>query len=157
MAHIHELIDFTIATFIVHKGKVIFIHHKQLNKWLPVGGHIELVENPEEGLFREIKEETGLTKDKLTVLSSKPKYKSSEQKYLFTPNLLDIHKISESHQHIGIMYFVRSSSDKIKHAKDEHNHIRWLTKSDLKRKEYQIRDDIVYAAEKAIELEASFK
>lgn len=157
MVHIHKLIDFTVSVFIVHKGKVIFVHHKRLSKWLPIGGHIELDEDPEQGLFRETEEETGLTKEKLVVLSEKPKFESVEQKYLFTPNLLDIHKINDEHRHIGLIYFVRSNSQKLELAKDEHNHVRWLTRKDLKNKKYRLRDDIVYAAEKAIELEAIFK
>jgi 8-oxo-dGTP pyrophosphatase MutT (NUDIX family) len=36
------------------------INHKQLNKWLAIGGHIELNEDPDEALFREGKEECGL-------------------------------------------------------------------------------------------------
>ena len=47
MAHIHEKIDFTVAIFVVHEGKVLLIHHRNLNKWLPLGGHIELDEDPE--------------------------------------------------------------------------------------------------------------
>ena len=45
MAHIHEKIDFTVAIFVVFQGKVLVIHHRQLDKWLPLGGHIELDED----------------------------------------------------------------------------------------------------------------
>ena len=46
MAHIHEKIDFTVAIFVVHDGKILLIHHRKLDKWLPLGGHIELDEDP---------------------------------------------------------------------------------------------------------------
>ena len=42
MAHIHEKIDFTVAIFVVHEDRILLIHHRKLNKWLPLGGHIEL-------------------------------------------------------------------------------------------------------------------
>ena len=42
MPHIHEQIDFTVAIFVVHQGKVLVIHHRKLDRWLPLGGHIEL-------------------------------------------------------------------------------------------------------------------
>ena len=58
MAHIHEKIDFVSTAIIVHRDKVLLVHHRGLKLWLPVGGHIELDEDPEEALFREIKEET---------------------------------------------------------------------------------------------------
>lgn len=46
MPHIHPLIDFTVGAFIVNNGRVALIHHKELKKWLSVGGHIELDEDP---------------------------------------------------------------------------------------------------------------
>ncbi|RLS89050.1 MAG: NUDIX domain-containing protein, partial [Planctomycetota bacterium] len=60
MAHIHEKIDFTVAVFVVHEKKVLVIHHKKLDKWLPLGGHIELDEDPEQAALRETLEESGL-------------------------------------------------------------------------------------------------
>jgi len=60
MAHIHEKIDFTVAIFVVHDRKILLIHHRKLDKWLPLGGHIELDEDPEQAALREAKEESGL-------------------------------------------------------------------------------------------------
>ena len=48
MAHLHEKIDFTVSLFIVEKGKLLLIHHRKLDRWLPIGGHIELDEDPEQ-------------------------------------------------------------------------------------------------------------
>ena len=59
MAHIHEKIDFTVAVFIVENGKVLLVHHRKLDKWLPIGGHIELDEDPEQAALREAAEESG--------------------------------------------------------------------------------------------------
>ena len=33
MAYIHEKIDFTVAIFVVHNGKILLIHHRNLDKW----------------------------------------------------------------------------------------------------------------------------
>src|SRR5262249_19778557 len=59
MAHSHEKIDFTVAIFVVHEGRVLLVHHRKLNKWLPLGGHIELEEDPEQAALREAREESG--------------------------------------------------------------------------------------------------
>jgi len=72
MPHIHKLIDYTVALFIRHKNKVLLIHHKKLDRWLPPGGHIELDEDPDQGLFRELEEETGLKKGHFDLLTTKP-------------------------------------------------------------------------------------
>jgi 8-oxo-dGTP pyrophosphatase MutT (NUDIX family) len=46
MAHIHDRIDFTVAIFIAHEGRVLLVHDRRLNKWLPVGGRIERLQTP---------------------------------------------------------------------------------------------------------------
>ena len=59
--HIHEKIDFTVSIFIAQDQKVLFVFAiKQLQRWLPIGGHIELDEHPEQAAIREAKEESGL-------------------------------------------------------------------------------------------------
>ena len=60
MPHIHEKIDFTVEVFIVHKDRVLLRMHDKFKKWMSVGGHIELDEDPEEAARREVKEEVGL-------------------------------------------------------------------------------------------------
>jgi 8-oxo-dGTP diphosphatase len=59
MPHLHEKIDFTVAIFVVHDARVLVILHRKLGKWLPLGGHIELDEDPELAALREAKEESG--------------------------------------------------------------------------------------------------
>lgn len=51
---------FTVSIYIVHKEKVLLHHHKKYNRILPLGGHIEKNELPEETCIREAKEESGL-------------------------------------------------------------------------------------------------
>jgi ADP-ribose pyrophosphatase YjhB (NUDIX family) len=128
MTHIHEKIDFVVNVFIINKGKVLLIHHKELNKWLPIGGHIELDEDPDEALIREIKEECGLT---VKILNKKPFVKSANTKPLFTPSFLDIHRINDKHRHISFVYFAKSGSNKVKLAEKEHNDIKWFSKNDV--------------------------
>ncbi len=69
MTHIHEKIDFVVSARIVYEDKILLVYHKLLQKWLPVGGHIELDETPEEAIFREVKEECGLD---IEVIGEKP-------------------------------------------------------------------------------------
>lgn len=150
MPHIHDKIDFVVTAYIVHSGNVLLIHHKQLNTWLPVGGHIELDEHPDQALFREIKEETGLEKKDITLLTSKPTQKFSELKFLYTPNFLDIHKISDSHQHIGLTYILKSKTDKLKLAKQEHHDINWFSLPQIKQPDFNTRPNVIFYAQKAL-------
>lgn len=155
MPHIHDLIDFTVAAYIVNKGKVALVNHLQLKRWVPVGGHIELNEDPEEALFREVKEETGIDKDQLTVLSTKPKIKSDGTKFLFTPSFLDIHKITDTHRHVGITYLLESKTDKLILAADEHKGISWFGLSELEGEKIDISPAVKFYVSEAIKLSNS--
>ncbi|MBI5356797.1 NUDIX domain-containing protein [Candidatus Collierbacteria bacterium] len=155
MPHIHDLINFTVAAYIVNNGKVVLVNHLQLKRWMPVGGHIELDEDPEEALFREIKEEAGIDKRDLTVLSNKPEIVSDGTKFLFTPSFLDIHKITDTHRHVGIIYLLSSKTDELVLAADEHNGIRWFGLSELENEEFKISPAVKFYAEEAIKLSNS--
>jgi len=145
MGHIHELIDFVITVYIVHRNKVLLIHHKKLNKWLGVGGHIELHEDPDQALMREITEETGL---KVEICSPKLKMRTPGTKFLYTPKFANIHRIDKKHRHATLIYFARSRTDKIRHNIEEHNAIRWFTKAELKK--IKVKNSVYFYATQAL-------
>ena len=144
MAHIHEKIDFTVAIFVVHDGKVLLIHHRKLDKWLPLGGHIELDEDPEQAALREAKEESGLD---VELLGERPPTTGPGTRALIAPRFLDIHRITDTHEHIGMIYWARlknvarASHPFVSetHGQDaratlaaaEHHDIRWCSAADL--------------------------
>lgn len=150
MPHIHDAIDFTVGAFLVNNGRVALIHHKELKKWLSVGGHIELNEDPDEALFREIKEEAGIDRNELIVLSEKPTIHDPNTKFLYTPNYLDIHKISETHRHVVLVYFLISKTDQLKLNKKEHYEIRWFTREELDDEKYKLSVQIKFYAKHAL-------
>jgi 8-oxo-dGTP pyrophosphatase MutT (NUDIX family) len=128
MAHIHEKIDFTVAIFIVHGEKILLIHHRKLDKWLPLGGHIELDEDPEQAALREAKEESGLD---VELLGERPPTTSPGTRALIAPRFLDIHRINDTHEHIGLIYWARPQSGSATLAAEEHHDIRWCSSADL--------------------------
>jgi 8-oxo-dGTP pyrophosphatase MutT (NUDIX family) len=128
MAHIHEKIDFTVAIFVVHEGKVLLIHHRNLNKWLPLGGHIELDEHPEQAALREAREESGL---EVELLGERPPTTEPGTRALIAPRFLDIHRITDTHEHIGMIYWARPKSGALKLSAAEHHDIRWCSAADL--------------------------
>ena len=149
MPHIHKLIDFVVTVYIVHKDKVLLVDHKKLKRWLPIGGHIELDEDPEQALFREIKEECGL---KVDIYGKKPSIPSKRIEFLHTPIFLDIHQIAPktNHKHIGLVYFARSKSDKVILNHKEHNAIRWFSRKELEKRGFNLRPSVVFYAKKAL-------
>src|SRR5882757_547479 len=128
MAHIHEKIDFTVAIFVVQAGKVLLIHHRKLNRWLPLGGHIELDEDPETAARREAREESGL---EVELIGERPPTTGDGTRALIAPRFLDIHRITDKHEHIGMIYWARPVAGDTTLCSAEHHDIRWCSATEL--------------------------
>mgnify|MGYP001174051863 CR=1 FL=1 len=147
--HIHEKIDFTVAIFVVHNGKILIIHHRKLDKWLPLGGHIELDEDPEIAALREAKEESGL---EVELIGDRPPTSGDGTRALIAPRFLDIHHITDSHEHIGMIYWARpKNSADAKCATAEHHDIRWCSVEELDLLQPQMSDAVKWYCRKAVE------
>ncbi|MFT4587917.1 MAG: 8-oxo-dGTP pyrophosphatase MutT (NUDIX family) [Candidatus Binatia bacterium] len=148
MPHLHEAIDFTVAIFVVRDGKILIIHHRKLDKWLPLGGHIELDEDPEQAALREAKEESGFD---VELIGERPPTTGPGTRALITPRFLDIHRISETHEHIGMIYWARPKEGAMTLAPEEHHDIRWCTPEELESLEPPMSDAVKWYCLKAIE------
>lgn len=148
MAHIHEKIDFTAAIFVVHDHKILLIHHRNLNRWLPLGGHIELDEDPETAAVREAKEESGLD---VELLGERPPTTGPGTRALMTPRFMDIHRINATHEHIGMIYWARPKGGTLALAEAEHHDIRWCSAAELDSLEPPMSDAVKWYCRKAIE------
>jgi 8-oxo-dGTP pyrophosphatase MutT (NUDIX family) len=110
---------FTASCFIVDDaGRLLLHHHKRLNLWLQMGGHIEPDEALEAAAIREGSEESGLTD--LELLGGG----------IFD---LDIHDIppgrgEPAHKHYDVRYLARTREpDTITIDRAESNDLAWLT------------------------------
>lgn len=147
MAHLHEKIDFTVAIFVVAAGKVLLIHHRKLDKWLPLGGHIELDEDPEQAALREAKEESGLD---VELLGERPPTTEPGTRALLAPRFLDIHRISATHEHIGMIYWARPKGGATTLAAAEHHDIRWCAAAELDSLQPAMSDAVKWYCRQAI-------
>jgi len=147
--HIHEKIDFTVAIFVVYDGKVLLVHHRKLAKWLPLGGHIELDEDPEMAAYREAREESGLD---VELVGERPPTTEPGTRALIAPRFLDIHRISATHEHIGLLYWARPKNPQsVTLAEQEHHGIRWCAIDDLEQLQPAVSNAIRWYCCKAIE------
>jgi 8-oxo-dGTP pyrophosphatase MutT (NUDIX family) len=139
--------DFVVVAYIVKDGKVLLVHHRKLDRWLPVGGHIEEGETPEDTVFREAREEAGLD---IEIVGEKDTGgdEAGKVEMLITPDHIQLEEIDGKHQHIDLVYFARAKSTNIRLKKDEHHEIRWFSEADLDSPE--IAQNVRYFAKKAI-------
>src|SRR3989344_5460064 len=127
MPHLHEKIDFTAEVFVVHKGRVLLRKHDKYKIWLSVGGHIEFHEDPNEAAIREVKEEVGLD---VTLVGQPMWLENVPKSYreLIPPVFLNRHKVNETHEHVTMVYFATSNTDKLKLSQHEvTDDCKWFT------------------------------
>lgn len=108
---------FTASCFIVDaQGRLLLHHHRRLDRWLQMGGHIEPDETPKKAALREGMEESGLPD--LEIVGS-----------IFD---LDIHDIPASdgdpeHAHFDVRYLARTSSpERVAIAAAESHELAWF-------------------------------
>ena len=153
MPHIHEHYDYTVAFFIVNDKKVLLVNHPRYGRWICPGGHIELDEDPEQALFREIAEETGL---EVEILSPRLPVESPGTKPILQPSYVDVHDANLPHRHIGFVYFAASTSQNSE-LSDEHSEAKWFSREELHDDSYGLAPAIIFYAEQAIKAAASRK
>lgn len=149
MPHIHEKYDFVVTLVIVYRSKLLLVNHPRYDRWITPGGHIELDEDPEQTLYREAREETGL---EIELLATKPDVEAPGMKFLPTPNYLDVHDANAPHKHIGLVYFARATSDKFV-LSAEHKEMKWFSLEELQEPGYGITADIIFYARQIIKME----
>ncbi|MEK7608235.1 MAG: NUDIX domain-containing protein [Patescibacteria group bacterium] len=149
MPHIHEKIDFTVEVFIVYNNTVLLRKHDKYKLWLSVGGHIELDEDPNQAAVREVKEEVSLD---IEIAGTKLKFNEDNYEELLPPRFLNRHRINESHEHVTMVYFAKTETDRIVQGSDEASEsLRWFTAKELDDPQYGIKESVRHCAKSALE------
>ena len=150
MPHIHEKIDFTVDVYVVYKNKVLLRKHDKHKIWLVLGGHIELDEDPVQAAIREVKEEVGLD---VEIMGNPCSGAEAEEnnKELIPPKFLNMHSITDTHEHISFVYFSLSKTDKIvQQEKEISEECRWVTKEELEDPSLNLKPHVKRYAELAL-------
>ena len=120
--------DLVVAGYIFHKDKFLLIHHRKLDLWLPVGGHINENETPDEALLREIKEEVGI--DAEIINNNDLAVEGNAKKNLAIPFNVNVHSAGD-HEHCCFFYVCRANNINNLKINDEIKNFGWFSKSDL--------------------------
>ncbi len=143
--------DFVATGFIARDGKVLLVKHRKLGLWLPVGGHIEKEETPEEALKREALEEAGLEIE----LLGKPAFECADKNVamLLMPHHMQLELIKHDkeavHHHVDFIFFCRALDGKERLNAEEHHEIKWFSPKELDSEE--VTENVRLLGKKAIE------
>jgi len=97
--------------------------------------------------LRETKEESGLD---VELIGERPPTTGPGTRALIGPRFLDIHRISDTHEHIGMIYWARPKGGQTTLAEEEHHDIRWCRAAELDQLQPPISDAVKWYALQAL-------
>ncbi len=139
--------DFTVSVFIVNGDRVLLHFHKKLGIWLPVGGHIDKDELPDDALKREAMEESGL---EIELFEPFTDLKARDVRELARPVLVILEDIEPGHQHIDLIYYATSGTRELNPQEGETSELKWFSRQDLE--EEVIPENVKESGINALEL-----
>jgi len=124
---------FTATVLIVYGDRVLLHRHKKRGILLPVGGHLERDELPQEAAIREAREEAGLeialVDTDAGTAGAAPEY--ADARRLIRPAQLLLIDMNPYHQHIDCIYYARAASDRVQPAPGESAEWHWYSREDV--------------------------
>lgn len=145
---------FTVSIFIVYEGKVLLHLHKKYGILLPLGGHIDTNELPEEACIREAREEAGIEINLYNAdIGSQftNDFDDSNVKFIVRPMHMIYGQADADHYHIDFNYYATTNSYQVKPLEGESNLIYWYSKEELSQIA-NIPRNVVVMANEAIDL-----
>lgn len=125
---------FTATVYILDGDRVLLIHHRKLQKWLPPGGHVDPNETPAEAARREAYEETGMQINFIkqeNIWINEPNAKSFERPYMCMIEDIPPHGTTPAHQHIDFIYLAEAAEGVVQMNHTETLGIRWFTMDEV--------------------------
>jgi 8-oxo-dGTP pyrophosphatase MutT (NUDIX family) len=119
-------------------NKVLLTWNKNLNTWIPVGGHIDAGETPDEAIVREVKEEIGFQFE----FFPDCEYTDNGDVRIIKPYRVQIEKVPHHNQHINVVFFGRCTKWFNKKSTDEDERLRWFSNEELIKEKDTFLDNI---------------
>lgn len=115
--------------YLVSDNKVLLSWNDRVDLWVPIGGHIDPGENPDDAVKREIKEETGFEFEFL----DKEINVTNRLVQIHQPHHIQIEKVPHHGIHINLVYFARCTKFHQLEHNDEGDRLKWFSKEELEK------------------------
>ncbi len=113
--------------FLVHSNKVLLTWNKNLQTWIPVGGHIDNGETPMQAIRREVEEEVGYEFD----LYGDFKRECNGNVEIVKLHRFQIEAVPHHNTHMNFVFFGRVLKKTEKKETDEKEKLKWFSKKEL--------------------------
>jgi 8-oxo-dGTP pyrophosphatase MutT (NUDIX family) len=118
---------FTSTVLIVHRNKVLLHRHKKRGSLLPVGGHVDRDELPQETALREAMEEAGLE----ITLHDADTLRFGDVQVLVRPAHMLLVNMNPYHQHIDFIFYATAATDQVQPLDGESAQLFWYTRDEV--------------------------
>lgn len=110
------------------ENKVLLTWNKNLQTWIPVGGHIEPGETPEEAIIREVSEETGF----IFEFHIPAQFETEGKVKVLNPRRFQIEEVPHHNLHMNIIFFGKVNEfNPNRSATDENEKLRWFSREEI--------------------------
>lgn len=138
----------TTMYLVKEDGKVLLTFNKNLNTWIPVGGHIEPGETPEQAIIREMEEETGFDFD----FFHASHYENNGELKIIKPYKIQIEKVPHHNHHMNFVFIGKCKKHNEKETTDENEKLKWFSEQELVENKEQFLESVWKDSLKAIKL-----
>ncbi|MDO8564012.1 MAG: NUDIX domain-containing protein [Nanoarchaeota archaeon] len=140
---------FVATIYLVNSdNKVLLSWNKNMQAWIPVGGHVDPGETPEEAITREVKEETGFDFE----FFQKEKRENTSNTHYVRSHLLQIDTVPHHNKHINFVFIGKCKNDYSKLETDEQEKLKWFTHQELIQEKGKMIESVRVIALEALDL-----